>query len=99
MADLITRAALFGNPVRTQARLSPDGRYVSFLAPKERVLNVWLAPLANPEIARPITDDRKRGSREHYWALTGSHVLHVQDEGGDENWRVSLRVRPATRAA
>ena len=88
MADLIARAALFGNPVRTQARLSPDGRYVSFLAPKEGVLNVWLAPLANLEIARPITDDRKRGIREHYWALTGSQVLYVQDEGGDENWRV-----------
>lgn len=88
MASLIARAALFGNPVRTQARLSPDGRYLSFLAPKEGVLNVWLAPFANLQAAKPITDDRTRGIREHYWALTGGHVLYVQDEGGDENWRV-----------
>jgi dipeptidyl aminopeptidase/acylaminoacyl peptidase len=88
MASLIARAALFGNPVRTQARLSPDGRYISFLAPKEGVLNVWLAPFANLARAKPITDDRTRGIREHYWALTGRHVLYVQDEGGDENWRV-----------
>jgi dipeptidyl aminopeptidase/acylaminoacyl peptidase len=88
MASLIARAALFGNPVRTQARLSPDGRYVSFLAPKDGVLNVWLAPFANLQAAKPITDDKTRGVREHYWAFTGSHVLYVQDEGGDENWRV-----------
>jgi len=88
MASLIARKTLFGNPVRTQARLSPDGRYISFLAPKEGVLNVWLAPFADLNQAKPITDDKKRGIREHYWALTGAHVLYVQDEGGDENWRV-----------
>lgn len=88
MVSLIPRAALFGNPVRTQARLSPDGRYISFLAPRQGVLNVWLAPSSNLEAARPITADGKRGIREHYWALTGAHVLYTQDEGGDENWRV-----------
>jgi dipeptidyl aminopeptidase/acylaminoacyl peptidase len=88
MVSLIARAALFGNPVRTQARLSPDGRYISFLAPKDGVLNVWLAPFANLQVAKPITDDKTRGVREHYWAFTGAHVLYVQDEGGDENWRV-----------
>src|SRR5450759_5759604 len=88
MVSLIARAALFGNPVRTQARLSPDGRYISFLAPKDGVCNVWLAPFSNLQVAKPITDDQTRGVREHYWAFTGSHVLYVQDEGGDENWRV-----------
>ena len=61
--SLIPRSALFGNPVRTQARLSPDGRYISFLAPKDGVLNVWLAPFGKLEAAKPITDDRKRGIR------------------------------------
>lgn len=88
MASLIARATLFGNPVRTQARLSPNGRYISFLAPRQGVLNVWLAPYSDLKAAKPITDDRKRGIREHYWAFTGRHVLYVQDEGGDENWRV-----------
>jgi hypothetical protein len=82
MASLIARTALFGNPVRTQARLSPDGRYLSYLAPKDGVLNVWLAELAHLEAARPITDDKTRGIREHYWAFTARHVLYLQDEGG-----------------
>jgi dipeptidyl aminopeptidase/acylaminoacyl peptidase len=85
---LIPRAQLFGNPVRAQARLSPDGRYLSFLAPRDGVLNVWLAPFGQLEAARPITHDRKRGIREHAWALNGRHILFLQDEAGDENWRV-----------
>src|ERR1700760_4578622 len=85
---LIARTALFGNPVRAQARLSPDGRYMSFLAPKNGVLNVWLAPFGKLEAAKPITDDKKRGIRQHYWADDGKHILFLQDEGGDENWRV-----------
>jgi dipeptidyl aminopeptidase/acylaminoacyl peptidase len=87
-AGLIPRTALFGNPVRTQARLSPDGKYISFLAPEEGVLNVWLAPYGELGSAKVITHDRKRGIREHFWAADGRHVLFAQDEGGDENWRV-----------
>jgi dipeptidyl aminopeptidase/acylaminoacyl peptidase len=87
-AHLIPRAALFGNPVRAQARLSPDGRYMSFLAPKNGVLNVWLAPFGKLAAAKPITEDKKRGIRQHYWADDGRHILFLQDEGGDENWRV-----------
>lgn len=87
-ATLIPRAALFGNPVKTQARLSPDGQYVSFLAPQDGVLNVWLAPYGKLGSAKAITSDRKRGIREHFWAEDGRHVLFLQDEEGDENWRV-----------
>jgi dipeptidyl aminopeptidase/acylaminoacyl peptidase len=87
-APLIPRSALFGNPVRAQARLSPDGRYISFLAPKEGILNVWLAPVGKLGEAKPITNDHKRGIRQHYWAEDARHVLYLQDEGGDENWRV-----------
>ena len=85
---LIQRAALFGNPVRAQARLSPDGRYISFLAPKDGILNIWLAPYGKLNEAKPITNDRKRGIRQHYWAEDGRHVLFLQDEGGDEDWHV-----------
>src|ERR1700744_6087973 len=85
---LIPRTSLFGNPVKAQARLSPDGRYMSFLAPKNGVLNVWLAPFGKLDAAKPITDDKKRGIRQHHWADDGKHILFLQDEGGDENWRV-----------
>lgn len=85
---LIPRASLFGNPTRTQARLSPDGRYVSYVAPRDGVLNVWVAPYGKLDEAKPITNDRKRGVRMHFWAFDDKHVLYLQDEGGDENWRL-----------
>jgi len=85
---LIARSALFGNPEKTQGRLSPDGKYISFIAPRDGVLNVWIAERGKLDAARPITNDQKRGIRQHFWAYDNKHVLFLQDEGGDENWRL-----------
>jgi len=52
------------------------------------VLNVWVGPADNPKEAKPITADKKRGIRNHFWAYTNNHVLYLQDADGDENWRV-----------
>lgn len=86
--QLIPRAVLFGNPERAQGRISPNGQYISFLAPLEGVLNVWVAPVDRIAEARPITRDTGRGIRNHQWAFTGKHILYVQDREGDENWRI-----------
>jgi hypothetical protein len=41
---LIPRRVLFGNPERVSPRLSPDGTRLAWIAPRDRVLNVWVAP-------------------------------------------------------
>ena len=87
---LIPRQVLFGNPDRAQVRLSPDGRYISFLAPLAGVLNVWVGPSDNPAAARAVTADTVRGIRTYAWAYTSRHVLYLQDKGGDENWRLHV---------
>ncbi len=87
-AKLIPRDVLFGNPQRAQARLSPDGKYLSFLAPVEGVLNVWVAPANDLDAAGPVTEDKLRGIRGHSWAYDSKHILYNQDKGGDENWHV-----------
>ena len=87
-APLIPREVLFGNPDRTNVRISPDGRHISFLAPYEGVLNVWVAPVDQPDQARVVTQDKKRGIRIYFWAYTNEHILYLQDLGGDENWQV-----------
>jgi dipeptidyl aminopeptidase/acylaminoacyl peptidase len=94
---LIPRRVLFGNPDKTGVMLSPDGARLSFLAPDENVLNVWVGPADNPAAAQPITHDRKRGIRGYFWAYTNAHIVYVQDEDGDENWRV-YSVDVATKA-
>ena len=87
-AALIPRKKLFGNPKPHQAQISPDGKWLSWLAPKDGVLNIWIAPAGDLEAARAITDDRKRGIRFHGWSLDSSHVLYMQDEGGTEEWHI-----------
>ena len=82
---LIPREALFGNPVKTAAKLSPDGLWLSWLAPVDGVLNIWVAPTADPAAARPITRDHTRPIREYYWAPDNRSLLYLQDKAGDEN--------------
>jgi dipeptidyl aminopeptidase/acylaminoacyl peptidase len=85
---VIPRAALFGNPDKAQARISPDGKHISYIAPVNGVLNVFVGPRSDPSAAKAVTNDTKRGIRQHFWAYDNQHVLYLQDEGGDENWHV-----------
>jgi dipeptidyl aminopeptidase/acylaminoacyl peptidase len=90
---LIPRAMLFGNPSRTRPELSPDGTRIAYIAPHEGVLNVWVRTLGNDEgddegDDEVITNDRVRGIRVYHWAPSGTHILYLQDQGGDENFHV-----------
>lgn len=87
-SPLIPRDILFGNPDKAQARLSPDGAHISYLASVEGVLNVFVAPADDLAAAEPVTEDRKRGIRMYFWAYTSRHIIYMQDEKGDENWHV-----------
>jgi Tol biopolymer transport system component len=94
---LIPRATLFGNPDRTGVQLSPPGSMVSWIAPVDGVLNVWVAPAGDLAAAKPITKDTDRGIRQYFWMPNGTHVVYLQDRGGDENWR-AYSVNVATGA-
>ena len=85
---LIPRTVLFGNPDKTMVRLSPDGKQISYLAPKDGVLNVWIAKSSEIGDAKPVTNDTNRGIRQYYWAYDNTHLLYLQDNGGDENFRI-----------
>jgi dipeptidyl aminopeptidase/acylaminoacyl peptidase len=86
--ELIPRKVLFGNPDRAGLQISPDGTRISFLAPVNGVLNVWVAPADKPEQAKPVTHDTHRGIRMYFWPFTGKHLLYLQDEGGNENFNL-----------
>jgi dipeptidyl aminopeptidase/acylaminoacyl peptidase len=93
MVDLIPRSVLFGNPERTSPHISHDGTQLGWIAPRDGVLNVWVAPIDESDgvdwaAARAVTDDTDRGIRMFGFAWDGRHLLYVQDVGGDENWRL-----------
>jgi dipeptidyl aminopeptidase/acylaminoacyl peptidase len=86
---LIPRDVLFGNPQRASAQLSPDGKWLSFLAPVDGVLNVWVVPTGEDlSQAVAVTEDKKRGIRMYTWAEDNQHILYTQDKDGDEDWHV-----------
>src|SRR5208283_6034619 len=95
MAELIPREVLFGNPERVSPQISPDGSQLAWIAPRDGVLNVWVAPIGASgaygvdwDAATVVTDDTDRGIRIFAWAKDGRHLLYLQDTGGDENWRL-----------
>lgn len=85
---MVPRALLFGNPRRASAAISPDGHWLTWLAPLDGVLNLWRAPADRPDAARPLTRDTGRGIRHYAWAFDGRHLLYLRDRDGDENWHV-----------
>src|SRR4051812_279740 len=83
---LIERAKLFGNPSRTAGRISPDGKWLAWIAPRDGVLNIWIAPTGDPAAAKPLTTEKTRPIRTYYWAPDAKSVLFINDKGGDENF-------------
>jgi len=72
---LIERAKLFGNPTRAAARISPDGQWLTWVAPRDGVLNIWVAPLADLTKARALTDEKQRPIRTAFWSPDSKTVL------------------------
>jgi len=85
--DLIPREVLFGNPVKTQPRISPNGKQLAYLAPVNNVLNIWVKTIGSDD-DKVVTRDTHRGIRLYFWAEDSKHILYQQDVDGNENFRL-----------
>lgn len=85
--DLIAREVFFGNPDRMNVRISPDGTRLSFLAPHEGVMNIWVQTVGQND-SKPVTTATTRPIRNYFWSYNNQQILYVQDRGGDENFHV-----------
>lgn len=86
--DLIDRRVMFGNPEKANVQISPDGKHVSWLAAKDGVMNIFVAPYGKPAEAKVVTADTTRPVRVYFWANDNKHLLYMQDTGGDENYHL-----------
>jgi dipeptidyl aminopeptidase/acylaminoacyl peptidase len=88
LPDLIPRQLLFSAPGRTRVTISPDGKRIAFLRAVDGVLNVWVAPIADPTAERALSKVTDRDiSWEFYWTYDNKHLVFFREQGGDENWR------------
>jgi acylaminoacyl-peptidase len=93
LGQIIPRRVFFANPQAAAPLLSPDGRWIAWLAPFQGVMNIWAAPRNDLAAARPLTRQSDRPIEDFWFARTNAHVLYSLDRDGEENfniWRVGL---------
>src|SRR5438067_652866 len=66
--SLPARKLFAGDPDYANVQVSPDGKYLSYLAEVEGVMNVWTAPIDQPEQAAALTSVKDRPLRNYFWA-------------------------------
>jgi dipeptidyl aminopeptidase/acylaminoacyl peptidase len=84
---LIPRDVLFGNAEREQARLSPDGTKLAYLAPSDGKMSVFVRTIGKDD-DRLVAHDPARPIPWIGWQGDGRHVLYLQDAGGNENYHL-----------
>ena len=84
LPPLIPREILFGNPARTDPKVSPDGSQLSWLGPdKNGVLNVWVSAIDGAK-PHPVTSETDYPIHYYSWATDGKHILYLHDNNGNE---------------
>ncbi len=76
----------FKNPEKTGYQISPDGKWISYLAPYERRLNIFVMPRSSGEAER-ITSETARDMAGYFWK-SNDRVIYLKDFGGDENFHL-----------
>ena len=61
---------------------------MSYLAPVNGVLNIWVGPRGNFSSARVMTHDSVAGIYEHQWTPDGRTILYRADPAGNQNWHI-----------
>jgi dipeptidyl aminopeptidase/acylaminoacyl peptidase len=89
LPPIIDIEVFFGDPEFSGAQISPDGNYISFRKPYNGIMNIWVKGIDEPfEYAKPLTADKKRPVTGYFWSRDSKFILFVQDNGGDENYRL-----------
>jgi len=89
LPPIIDIEVFFGDPEIAGAQISPDGNYISFRKPYEGIMNIWVKKFDEPfENAKPVTAETKRPLTSYFWSRDSKYILFVQDNGGDENFRL-----------
>src|SRR5262245_34042289 len=85
---LAPRDVPFVNPDQANPQISPDGKYLAYLAPDgKNVLQVWVRTVGKTD-DKQVTQDEKRGIRQYYWAYDQKHLVYLQDVGGNEDFHL-----------
>ncbi|MGA8595904.1 MAG: alpha/beta fold hydrolase [Bryobacteraceae bacterium] len=89
LPPMIDRDAFFGEVKIIAAKISPDGKYISFLKPYKGTRNIWVKKADEPfSAAKPMSAETKRPVSAYFWSRDGKFLLYAQDQLGDENFNI-----------
>ena len=83
---LIPLEDFFRNSERTAYQISPDGTHISYMAPYENRMNLFVQRVGAAEALR-LTSETERSVAGYMWA-DDRRLLFMKDCGGDENYRL-----------
>ncbi|HET9137433.1 MAG TPA: S9 family peptidase [Candidatus Kapabacteria bacterium] len=76
----------FKNPEKAAFQISPDGNWISYLAPYEKRLNVFVMPRSGGEAVR-VTGETARDLGGYFWK-SSERIVYTKDKDGDENFHL-----------
>lgn len=77
----------FKNPESTNYQISPDGKWISYLKPYERRMNIHIKENKDGGVETRLTSVTDRDIPNYFWK-GNDHLIYVRDFGGDENFHV-----------
>ncbi|MBA3648016.1 MAG: S9 family peptidase [Chitinophagales bacterium] len=76
----------FRNPEKTRFQISPDGAYLSFMAPWKNRLNLFTRKVESGEEWQ-VTHETERSIAGYFWG-NNNRLVFLKDNGGDENYHL-----------
>lgn len=76
----------FKNPERSGYQISPDGKWISYMSPYERRMNIFVMPRSGGD-AKRITGETARDLAGYFWK-SNDRIIYLKDFGGDENFHL-----------
>lgn len=76
----------FQNPEKSQFTISPNGKWIAFLAPWESRMNIFVQE-AGTENTKRITSQKDRDIPGYTW-INDNQLVYMLDNGGDENYHL-----------
>lgn len=74
----------FKNPENTNYLISPNGKYISYLAPYYQRLNIYVQEISTGNVKR-LTGVTERDISGYFWG-NDNVIIYLRDNAGDENF-------------
>ena len=79
-------------------QISPDGMWISYIAPSEGAANLFVAPVSDPRHGKPVTHYTQRGVQAtdvsgvvmYRWHADSKRIIYPKDYDGDEKWDIHI---------